>query len=206
MKKLFVAALALLSYVSVASAQDTAQWKWDVEAGLSFSYLDRSGALFNGSNYKNRAEILVARSESPEEAVGHSTVILPTFFVSGGMQIKDTPVYVRLGFYVNHAYNTLYGGPSILEEKETIFHFLPEMRVYYYRGAIFRPYASLGLGLRTRLYWETLRGSTVGNSDFDLTWQITPIGMEFGRKCYATLSYGFGLVNCPCLVGVGYKF
>jgi len=201
MRKCLISAFLLLASVWLAPAQNENLylWNWDIEAGLSIPFIDRSVAVGLDGKSVLLSDISLVRSSS------NSATILPTFYVSAGRHIDNTPLCVRLGLYMNHAFNQMNGGPSPLRERETILHLMPELRVYYLRRPYVRLYATLGAGLRTRFYSETLDGDTVGKAHFGFTWQITPLGIEVGKNWYVNVSGGYGL-PCPVAVSVGYKF
>ena len=197
MKKLLLSAIMLMGAVwsYCASAQKNG---WDIEAGVTYSVLDRAIVQTLDGKFVKNANIIESHGTSTygfnDRTVSYSNtpVIFPTVYVNVGRHLDNLPVSVRLGLYVNHAFNVLEGGPSVLTENETIFHLMPEARFYYLERSNVRLLASFGAGLRTRVFTETLDGDTVGSSHFGVSWQIVPIGMEIGTKWYFTFSFGTG--------------
>ena len=94
----------------------------------------------------------------------------------------------------------------MLIERETIFHLIPELRCYYVEWTKARLFASLGVGLRTKVFTETVDGDTVGNTRFTFSCQIVPIGMEIGTKFYINFAFGAGYAWAPATIGIGYRF
>ncbi|MBO4635035.1 MAG: hypothetical protein J5669_06650 [Bacteroidales bacterium] len=208
MKKIVLTAVLFLLTVCMFQASAQGLSGWDIEAGVSYPFFDRMYSRnLKGQATKN-AEIQVpikSTSAKPGPYV-YSPVIIPTFSLTAGRRLDKIPLSIRLGVYVNHASNMLTGGPSPLLEQETIVHLLPEVRVYYLERQLLRLYGSAGAGLRMRVYTETLDGDKVGKAHFDLSWQLTPIGLELGKQLYFNLYLGFGHTTAPVGLGIGYKF
>jgi hypothetical protein len=193
MKKIVLSLIVLLGTLTAASAQN-----WSVEVGLAYPALDRlSDGDVSGRIYSN-AEITFSRPHA---------VILPTLSVSAGHQIDNTPLCVRMNVFFNAAFNTLNGGPATLKERETIWHFMPELRVYYRKGETVNLYGSVSAGVRTRTFKETIYGDTVGKTDCRFSWQVSPFGMEIGGGMfYANMNIGYGWTSGLLAMGLGYRF
>ena len=197
MKKYILSIIVLLGTLTVASAQN-----WNIEASLSYPFLDRAGYTDASGHINKQAEI----TSFEDSKTGRNAVILPTLSVSIGRYIENLPLSVRMNLYVNSAFNTLYGGPAPLSERETILHLMPELRVYYHRTENIGLYASVSAGLRTRIFRETLEGDTVGKTDFRFSWQVSPFGIEMGKRTYFNMTFGYGWSMGFIGMGVGYRF
>lgn len=162
--------------------------EWEFRVGVNHCALDRY-------NYMN-AEICPNNGNNS----GH---ILPTFSASAGLILPN----IQLGFFMNvyysYAFNTLTGGPSPLYEKEGIWNFAPEVRVYYSIMEKWRFYASAGPSFRYRHYWETYNEDTQHDRVFNVTWHFSPIGVSFGKNWFVSMDFGFWYV---AKVNFGYRF
>ena len=118
-----IATLFVAAVIALPVFGQTGGWSW--EAGVSLGLMDRHTAF---------SEIRDRQSSSTYTREGHTVsyqshpLVLPTLSVQGGYVIPETPVGVFLGVYCSHASNDLYGGPSLMRERETILHVLPEVR------------------------------------------------------------------------------
>lgn len=195
MKRFILSIIVLLGAFTAASAQN-----WNVEIGLSYPLLDRgSDGDVSGRVYSN-SEITFAHSSRQH------AVILPTVGLSAGYSFDNTPFCVRMNVYANFAFNTLEGGPALLQERETILYVMPEFRVYYHKASFLSLYGSVSAGLRTRTFEETLSGDTVSKTDCRFSWQVSPFGMEIGGNVYANMVLGYGWTAGLFALGVGYRF
>ena len=133
-------------------------------------------------------------------------IALPSLQVMAGYNL---PKY-RLGFflsaYFNYAYNNLEGGPSLLQEKESILHLLPEVRVYYSWEPKMRMYAALGYGVRFRHYDEIFNGTTEGYNSINGTFTLVPFGISIGEKAAFSVDVGLGRTCAPLAMRFAYLF
>ena len=209
MRKLVLVAFAVILSVFRAVGQEAG---WDIEAGFSYSLYARSYDVRPDGSIRRNANIIGSDSESTY-TVGDRTVsytknpvILPTLAISAGRHLEDLPLNIRLGLYINHAYNTLDGGPAPLTERETIVNLIPALRCYYVEKPSYRIFANIEAGLSTSIYSETLNGDTVGGAQCAFAWQISPVGMEIGRKWYFNFAFGLGSVWDYAIFNLGYRF
>ena len=198
MRKILVTLLLFLCSLSGSFWASAQNGGWNIEAGISYPFYDRSTGV-----------VVLAAERSSSGKWGsytYSPVILPTVSVSVGRHLDKGPFSFRMGAYFNHASNKLYGAPDVLIERESILHLLPEVRLYYSEKASIRTYASLGAGLRIRIYSEDLGGDVVTGTHLSFSWQITPFGIEIGKQWYFNMCLGIGHAITPVGIGVGYKF
>ena len=169
---------------------------WEIEMGVSAPLSDRYPSMILGGR---TSEIMVGRSEV-------TPLILPTFSVSAGCHLKNLPLSIHTGLYVNYASQTLSKGPGPLTEKETIFHLIPEIRYYYLERNDVKLYCSLGIGARVNVFSETLNGDTVTGPSLFLAWQLVPFTVSYGKRFNFSLGIGLGSAWCPACFSVGYRF
>lgn len=209
MRYLAFAALAIILSSFYAAGQEAG---WDIGVGISYSSYSRSYVTDPGRGFRKNADILWGESESTYTVDGRTvsyarnTVVLPTLAITAGRHLKDLPLNIRLGLYINHAYNTLNGGPAPLSERETIVALMPALRCYYVEKPSYRLFANIEAGLSTSIYSESLNGDTTGSAQCAFAWQISPIGMEIGRKWYFSFAFGIGRVWDFALFNLGYRF
>lgn len=211
MKKAILTALATVLFLQTFSAFGQ-EAGWDIEAGLCYSVTARSLVVRSDSRVVKNSDIVLADTETHYSVDGRDVyyenhpILLPTLAITAGRHLDGLPVNLRIGLYMNHAYNTLYGGPSPLRERETLVNLLPELRCYYLEKPLFRVFADAGAGLCTSFYSETLDGDTVGSAKFTFSWQISPIGMEIGSRWYFAFAFGVGRLWDFGIINVGYRF
>ena len=202
MKKLLILFAAMSISFAAASAQEAGRWQ--VELGLSYSAIDRVGY-----GYTLTSEIIDARS-SFSSGTGiqatYAPTVFPTLMLLAGYDIPGTVLGVYLGTYWNYAYNQMNGGPSPLIEREHIFHFVPQLHVYYATTDMLRFYGSVGLGLRYRHFTETFNGSTVGNRDYDVSVEVSPFGVTAGENWIFSFNFGVGMPWSIARISAGYRF
>lgn len=196
-----IATLFVAAVIALPVFGQTGGWSW--EAGVSLGLMDRHTAF---------SEIRDRQSSSTYTREGHTVsyqshpLVLPTLSVQGGYVIPETPVGVFLGVYCSHASNDLYGGPSLMRERETILHVLPEVRFYYLDDPGVRLYATVGAGIRYRQYSETFEGDTVGSHDFRFSYELSPFGVSVGESWCFSVEVGWGFPWALCKLSAGYRF
>ena len=205
MKRIIIIALSLLMFCGAASAQE--KGRWQVELGAGFYGLDHFGlgGIFSSEIVMSQSSLRVG-GDNYEMSIKYAPAVYPTLMLIAGYDIPETMIGVFLGTYWNYAVNYNNGGPSIFTERENIFHFIPEVRFYYYKTDTRRFYASVGAGMRYRHFTETFNGSTVGNSDVRFSFEICPLGASFGRNWIASVNIGQGSPWMLVGVSTGYRF
>lgn len=107
---------------------------------------------------------------------------------------------IGIGIYANHmwsdSYNAVTGEKSGRRTAAALF-FLPTYRGYYMSRDVVRIYGTVSLGL-TACFMEDIK--------FVGAFNISPIGVEVGRRFYGFAEAGFGTVYSGISLGVGYKF
>ena len=83
MKKYILSIIVLLGTLTVASAQN-----WNIEASLSYPFLDRAGYTDASGHINKQAEI----TSFEDSKTGRNAVILPTLSVSVGRYIENPPL------------------------------------------------------------------------------------------------------------------
>ena len=195
---------------SVASFGQGRGEGWQIDGGIAlYSFSDRTDLIEIGGSKIRKSEIVdIQESERIIRVPVHqtSTVVTPPLFVAAGYVFQNSPVGVFLDIYANYAWNNLDGGPSMLYEKELILHFLPEVRLYYMRDYNWGMYASLAAGVRARRYSETYRSDKISSGDLLFSYQLSPIGVLFGRKWQFSFNLGLGRAYSVFIINCGYSF
>lgn len=191
MKKIILS-VAVLFCTFAVFAQNAGTWECD--GGISYSFYDRA---------------MTRNSEITDSSEGSSqnNIILPTFSIRGGYVLPDG----HWGFYMNvfmaHAWNKLTGGPDVLRERETVWHLMPEARVYYSNKSRLKMYASAGIGLRLRHFSETLGSSdTIHDAGVGFCWQVSPFSISIGEKFNVSFDFGAGTAWSGIKLNAGYRF
>lgn len=108
-----------------------------------------------------------------------------TFALSGYLNTVWTPMYDY-----KDKYSSMNLGLSL--------HLIPTARYVYYSGPAFSIYSSIGVGL------------IVGAEKKELfafpTFQLTPLGVTFGRKVFGFAEWSGGVSFFGGRAGIGYKF
>ncbi len=200
MRHAFPILVAALLASAIPSLAQPGGWEFDV--GLSSGFLDRS--YIWGAGLKPKANSVESRNS---RTVRHSNpVFLPTFSLRGGYRFPGTYMGLFFNVFGNYAWNDLYGGPSLLQEKEIILHAVPEIRFYYNDDPDFRLYGSLGAGVRYRQFAETFEGDTIPEHDFQLSYFVSPFGFSRGEKWTFSFEVGIGAPWSILKIGAGYRF
>jgi hypothetical protein len=197
MMKKMILILAMAFVGASASAQ-----VWQCNIGITYGAFDRSG--LGGSS-----EIIDVQRQSTVNGSHYesSPTILPTFSLEAGCIMDKAPVGFFMGVFWNYAWNNLNGGPSLLTEKENIFHFLPEVRFYYYTGEKVQLYSIMAAGLRYRRFSETFEGDRIANGNFGFSYQFVPFGMSCSiNRWNINCEIGHGMAWSLMKLGVGYTF
>ena len=199
-----IISLAGLCLAASAFAQSP-KGGWEVETGFVFYNVYDRTSRWDAAEISDRSSNSSGSSDGSTEYKS-SPVILPSLQVMAGYNL---PKY-RLGFflsaYFNYAYNNLEGGPSLLQEKESILHLLPEVRVYYSWEPKMRMYAALGYGVRFRHYDETFNGTTEGYNSINGTFTLVPFGISIGEKAAFSVDVGLGRTCAPLAMRFAYLF
>lgn len=104
-----------------------------------------------------------------------------------------------------HNYN-IYSSIEKGEQKSSVtsaaIYILPTYRLYYTDNEVVRLYGGVSLGLTS--YFNT----DVSGAKYipQLAFNISPIGLEVGRRWFGFLEMGLGTVFCGVSFGAGYKF
>ena len=203
--------LILLSIAFICKAQQTGGW--EIEVGISYGMFDR---------YLPQNKDLLTRNDSEIISRGRNTTyyvkddhpshykyfpkISPTLSVTAGYVFPELPIGVFLDTYFNYAYTNLYGGPSLLQEKELIIHVLPSFRYYYFRSHFKRMYASAAAGFRYRTYCEIFEGDRIPSHSFMESFLISPWAVSYGEHWTVSTQFGIGRPWAGFRICAGYKF
>ena len=82
-------------------------------------------------------------------------------------------------------------------------HISTGARFVYYHKKITDLYSGLALGLSCRFY--TTETTPLLGSSFWLTWQVTALGVRFGKQVYGNIELGYGYKGLLS-AGIGYRF
>lgn len=204
--RFFAGAFALILAAagsSVCRAQEVERNYWQAEFGISYGLFDRSGLQFA------KSEIRLENYERTNDELTstRSPVVLPVFTLSAGYVMPKSHLGVFMNASVNYAYCNLDGGPSRLSEREPVVHVLPGVRMYYMSNSHVKLYGALGLGVRYRRYSELYKGDRAGYNDWQLSYLVSPIGVEVGSNVFFSLeAVAWGTAYTPFLMKVGYRF
>lgn len=210
MKKTFIA-IVLFFVLMPGFAQNSNGWQYEFGVGI-YSLYDRSSSgtrTVNGIKYDRRhSEIIDSSTEKSYNGISYTTnpTVLPPVFFAGGYVSADLPLGFFLDVYANYAWNTLNGGPATMNERELILHVMPEVRFYYDKTDKRAIYASVAAGVRARHYAEVLGGDKISCNDFGFSWQVSPLGMSFGKHWYFSWDLGWGRAFSALKANCGYKF
>ena len=94
-----------------------------------------------------------------------------------------------------------------------MLYLAPGLRFYWVKKDIIRLYSGFYLGVSKYFGFDELKysyrsenGIRFVDESFKFLGQVTPIGLEVGRKLYGFLEFGGGTVYCGASIGIGYKF
>lgn len=195
MKKTLLLLFAVLS-LATSTASFAQNGSWEIQFGLG------SGM---SAHSKGRAEILY-RSEDEDSPSPNAPTILPTIMFSAGYNLKNAPVGIFLDLGWDHAWSRLKGGPSLLREQESRYHVMPNLKLYYIRRESFRMYATLGVDMNYRRFEETYAGTICSNQQFNIGYQVAPVGFSFGDRWCFSFDLGYGTLYSLARINVGYRF
>ena len=205
--------MTVISAFSTVSSFAQPAGNWQFEGGLGiYSAYDRGyvGTLdYRGDSYNIRHSEIVDISDDKtynDISYENNPVVLPTLFLAGGFVFENAPVGLFLDVYSNYAWNRLNGGPSMLYERELIVHVMPELRLYYKKREDKSVYASLAIGMRLRHYAETYADDRITSGDVNFTYQISPVGVSYGRHWYFSWDIGYGRAYSAMKLNCGYRF
>lgn len=92
-------------------------------------------------------------------------------------------------------------------------YMIPGFKVIYVNKPKFRLYSAVGLGAVKYFGYDNLKYTEYGSSSVtwvDDTWQaafqLSVIGMEFGRKLFGFVDFGTGSMYTGMKAGIGYRF
>lgn len=204
MKKILLALFLLAGLgVTVGSyAQDAPAGGWEFGAGLVFYN------VYDSSHGWGATEITSGGSTGSYDDADYesSPVRFPSLHLTFGYNFPKYHLGLFMSAYYTFAYNNLEGGPSLLQERESILHVLPEVRVYYSFEKRVRMYAAVGYGLRYRRYDESFQGTDAGYNAFGGTFTIIPFGISVGEKAGFSLDVGVGRTSAPLAMRFTYLF
>lgn len=177
--------------------------RWQVDFGLSNSTFDRYPALSGVISSELHKYELYKGERDKGENYPHP-ILLPSISLCCGFVDED-----GMGFFLNTFWNyghrRLYGGPSVMKEKESIVRVFAETRYYYIDKRKVRLYSGVGLGLKYRRYTEEFMDDIVSKNEFGLTFQLCPIGIALGEKIQFSIDTGLGAAFCPLRFSVGFR-
>ncbi len=198
----------LLLLVLAAAGADALAQEWPVSVGVGFSLYDRSGVGCCSEIYMDGG--VGNHSIGSKGSHDRDKTFLPTFSLSAGHIFEKSFDGIHLGAFMNVCWNyagcEYYGGPSLLTEKEHIFHFVPQFRVYYIMNESARLYTGLGAGLRYRRYTETFMDEPIINKQLSFAFQLTPLGVSIGEKWSFIFEIGDGTCWSALMLSTGYNF
>ena len=92
------------------------------------------------------------------------------------------------------------GGEALSRNRGLVFNVSPQARINWVRRPVFRLYSSAGMGFTIN--------SNAGESAYEASFQIMPIGIAVGKDVFFFAEAGGG-VSCNflgCHLGLGYRF
>ena len=97
---------------------------------------------------------------------------------------------------------------SVERLSATALFVLPNVRFTYVRSEVFRMYSGVGAGLGVfdGFSSETSYYAGIGGAEFDLAFQVVPVGIHFGRDVYGIAEVSLGTMNMGLRAGIGYCF
>lgn len=214
MKQVILTA-AFLLLITLLPAYSQTKGYWQVDVGFSVFNTEHNAALFSQYDYNNKLKGSAELVKSPDNSSfddgsirynDDSGIFFPTIMVNAGYVIPDWNFGFFFCLFWNYAYRNYNGGPSLLQERESILHLIPEVRYYYIDNDKRKAFLTLGVGLRYRRWDEIFRRDRVGYNAFDLTYLLSPIGVELGRKWFFSFDFGLSPAYTPFCVKMGYRF
>ena len=92
-------------------------------------------------------------------------------------------------------------------------YFIPRAKFYYLNRPLVRLYGSIGLGVVKYFGFDKLKYIETSydnvefkDETFDAAFQISPIGIEFGRRLFGFAEMGAGTMYAGFQFGMGYRF
>lgn len=131
------------------------------------------------------------------------------------MHFKPRTAFVAIGGLCSVWNDTFNGVTDAKTGRKTgvVLYLAPGLRGYWVKRDIIRLYSSFYVGISKYLGFDELKysyrsddGIRYVDESFKFLGQITPIGIEVGRKLYGFLEFGAGSVYCGASAGIGYKF
>ena len=166
-----------VSAVSVSSVQVKRYSSYEYDKQLHNMYGDYSGPLTSSPNFA--AEAMVHLSK--KSALG---------------------VAVSACFHNYRIYSAVKNDEQVSSVTSAALYILPTYRLYYLDKDVVCLYGCVSLGLTS--YFNT----DISGSKYipQLAFNISPIGVEVGRRWFGFAELGVGTVYCGVSLGVGYKF
>lgn len=113
-------------------------------------------------------------------------------WISAGVDINAT-------LYYHNNYGALNANSTDLKIGAAI-NILPKVRLFYMDRPKCRLYTSFALGI------AAYPGFYLADEKFTPSYQLSPFGVEFGKKISGFVEWGFGLQYSGLRAGVSYKF
>ena len=139
MKQVILTA-AFLLLITLLPAYSQTKGYWQVDVGFSVFNTEHNAVLFSQYDYNNKlkgsAELVKSQDNSSfdDGSIRYnddSGIFFPTIMVNAGYVIPDWNFGFFFCLFWNYAYRNYNGGPSLLQERESILHLIPEVRYYY---------------------------------------------------------------------------
>ena len=166
-----------VSAVPVSSVQVKRYSSYNYDKPLHNMYGDYSGPLISSPNFA--AEAMVHLSK--KSALG---------------------VAVSACFHNYRIFSAVENDKQVSSVTSAALYVLPTYRLYYLNKDMVRLYGNVSLGLTS--YFNT----DISGSRYipQVAFNISPIGVEVGRRWFGFAEIGLGTVYCGVSLGAGYKF
>jgi len=212
MKKTILLLLFSFFCIQSLNAQDAGKsFHWDLRLGIGPTIVNSlyyTNNRINGHYYPNDMSDIYGEYNGEVRSIGVISAEWTCYLTNR----------IQVGAYlgVTHLWNNIYSSINneiLGDKKATVAYLLPVFKIDYFKRPMVRMYGAFGAGIGKYFGFNGMKGSynyESGTEQYDYTLkfegQITPFGIEVGRKLYGFLEIGGGSICIGGRIGVGYKF
>lgn len=201
---LITALCALFLICGSAAAQtdslSTSHNTWDIRLGVSAVSISSSSQVkrYSSYNYDKLLHNMYGDYSGPLTSS-------PNFAAEAMVHLSKKSalgVAVSVCFHNYRIFSAVGNDKQVSSVTSAALYVLPTYRLYYLNKDMVRLYGNVSLGLTS--YFNT----DISGSKYipQVAFNISPIGVEVGRRWFGFAELGFGTVYCGVSLGFGYKF
>ena len=200
-RPLLILLLASMPFSAFAQSGEDSGTHWDIRGGMSVissfatANMEPRSVSYYSSN--GRMSLAALYGDYNGEATATNNIGAEALIHVGKRSS------VGFGIYANHLWCDKFrgiDGQRTETYKSAALMLLPTYRLYYMSKDMVRLYGSVSMGLIA--YFNNSHRSMAA----DVAFELSPVGVEVGRKLYGFLELGAGTVYVGFSFGVGYRF